>query len=316
MDPICGLIYDEYFEKHLTGPGHPENAKRATQVYRGLTQKKLLESSIVLPPQPVDEKLLQLIHDPAYLKQAKEDIKLGKSNLSTGDTSICKDSWSVALRASGSVILAIDQLFSGKLKRAFCVSRPPGHHATPNKGMGFCIFNHVALAARYAQEKYGIGKVLIVDWDVHHGNGTQDIFYDDESVFFMSSHQYPWYPGTGSAVETGKGKGLGSTLNFPLPAGTGKKEIVHDAFGEELQKRMDSYRPELVLISAGFDSRLGDPLGQFTLMDEDFADLTKIVCGIASQHAEDKVISVLEGGYDFAGLSNAASAHYKVFSSV
>ena len=181
--------------------------------------------------------------------------------------------------------------------------------------MGFCIFNHVAIAARYAQKKYGVGKVLIVDWDVHHGNGTQDIFYEDETVFFMSSHQSPWYPGTGAKEESGTGKGLGSTLNFPLPAGSGRKEIVEDAFGNELQKRMNTFRPELILISAGFDSRRGDPLGQFTLEDQDFANLTEIICDLADEFCQGKVISILEGGYDFGGLTKAANAHFKALSS-
>ena len=315
MGQECGLIYDNYFEKHDTGRGHPESPMRATHVYKGLLQGNLLKSTSVLHPEPIEEIHLSLAHDPSYLAQAKRDIEDGLKTLTTGDTSVSKDSWSVALRASGSACLAVKELFSGKLTRAFCASRPPGHHATPSKGMGFCIFNHVALAARYAQKKYGVGKVLIVDWDVHHGNGTQDIFYEDETVFFMSSHQSPWYPGTGTKVETGTGKGLGSTLNFPLPAGSGRKEIVEDAFGNELQKRMSKFRPELILISAGFDSRRGDPLGQFTLEDQDFANLTEIICDLAGEFCQGKVISILEGGYDFGGLAKAANAHFKALSS-
>jgi acetoin utilization deacetylase AcuC-like enzyme len=287
---------------------------RATHVYKALLQQNLIQSSSVLQPEPIDEIHLSLAHDPKYLAQAKRDIEEGLKTLTTGDTSVSQDSWSVALRASGSACLAVKEVFSGKLTRAFCASRPPGHHATAAKGMGFCIFNHVALAARYAQKKYGVGKVLIVDWDVHHGNGTQDIFYEDETVFFMSSHQSPWYPGTGAKFETGTGKGLGSTLNFPLPAGSGRKEIVEDAFGNELQKRMNTFRPELILISAGFDSRQGDPLGQFTLEDQDFANLTEIICDLAGEFCQGKVISILEGGYDFGGLAKAANAHFKALS--
>ena len=314
MGQKCGLIYDSYYEKHDTGLGHPESPMRATQVYKGLLQENLIQSSSVLQPEPIEEIHLRLAHDPKYLAQVKRDIEEGLKALTTGDTSVSQDSWSVAMRASGSACLAVKELFSGKLTRAFCASRPPGHHATPAKGMGFCIFNHVAIAARYAQKKYGVGKVLIVDWDVHHGNGTQDIFYEDETVFFMSSHQSPWYPGTGAREETGTGKGLGSTLNFPLPAGSGRKEIVGDAFGNELQKRMNKFRPELILISAGFDSRRGDPLGQFTLEDQDFANLTEIICDLAGEFCEGKVISILEGGYDFRGLAKAANAHFKALS--
>ena len=212
MGQKCGLIYDNYYEKHDTGLGHPESPMRATHVYKALLQQNLIQSSSVLQPEPIDEIHLSLAHDPKYLAQAKRDIEEGLKTLTTGDTSVSQDSWSVALRASGSACLAVKEVFSGKLTRAFCASRPPGHHATAAKGMGFCIFNHVALAARYAQKKYGVGKVLIVDWDVHHGNGTQDIFYEDETVFFMSSHQSPWYPGTGAKFETGTGKGLGLSL--------------------------------------------------------------------------------------------------------
>jgi acetoin utilization deacetylase AcuC-like enzyme len=176
--------------------------------------------------------------------------------------------------------------------------------------MGFCLLNNVALAARRAQKKHGIAKVLIVDWDVHHGNGTQDVFYEDGSVFFCSTHQSPWYPGTGAAGETGHGAGLGTTLNFPLPAGSGRKDVL-GALETRLVAAMEKFRPELVLVSAGFDSRRQDPLGQFTLGDEDFTDLTRLVRSIADTHAEGRIVSVLEGGYSLTGLASAATAHVK-----
>lgn len=307
----CGLVYDSFFEKHLTGPEHPEQPVRASRVYREIVKAGLLPKILKIKPQACEEETLALAHEPAYLAQAKKDVLRGLSTLSTGDTQICSDSWEVSLRASGGALQAVDLVMNGAIKRAFCLTRPPGHHATPSKGMGFCIFNHVAIAARYAQKKYGLGKVLIVDWDVHHGNGTQDVFYEDDSVLFLSTHQSPWYPGTGDREETGKGKGLGYTLNFPLPAGSGRSEIVEGAFGLDLPKKINSFRPELVLISAGFDSRRGDPLGQFRLEDRDFADLTRLVVDLSKDHCDGRVVSVLEGGYDLDGLAKASTAHFK-----
>jgi acetoin utilization deacetylase AcuC-like enzyme len=197
---------------------------------------------------------------------------------------------------------------SGRARNAFCVLRPPGHHATASRGMGFCLLNNVALAARYAQRHHGLERVLIVDWDVHHGNGTQEIFYTDPSVFFFSTHQWPLYPGTGRADEAGDGAGQGTTMNFPFPAGSGRTEVL-GVVENSLMPAADRFQPGLVLISAGFDSRIGDPLGGFTLTDEDFADLTRRAMEIADRHAQGRVVSVLEGGYDLEGLASATAAH-------
>jgi acetoin utilization deacetylase AcuC-like enzyme len=174
--------------------------------------------------------------------------------------------------------------------------------------MGFCLFNTVAVAARYAQQKYSVDRVLIADWDVHHGNGTQDIFYSDGAVCFFSTHQYPWYPGTGASDETGAGPGLGTTLNCPFPAGSGRKEIL-GAFQDKLRPAAEAFQPGLVLLSAGFDSRAGDPLGNFLLTDADFADLTAVLREIAEKHAEGRLVSVLEGGYSLGGLAAGVRAH-------
>jgi len=195
-------------------------------------------------------------------------------------------------------------VMEGRAVNAFCAVRPPGHHASEERGMGFCLFNNIAIAARYAQKKYGVGRALIVDWDVHHGNGTQDIFYRDGSVFYFSTHQSPWYPGTGDADETGEGPGKGTTMNVPCASGSGRKEIL-DAFQHKLLPAARNFKPDLTLISAGFDSRLGDPLGELTLSDADFSDLTHIMLEIGGG----RLVSVLEGGYSLSGLGAASAAH-------
>jgi acetoin utilization deacetylase AcuC-like enzyme len=238
----------------------------------------------------------------------ERDVRAGRDGLSTGDTDICPRSLEAAVRGAGLCLNAVDLVMKGEADNAFCIVRPPGHHATPDRGMGFCLFNNVAVAARYAQKEYGVDRVAIADWDVHHGNGTQDIFYKDPSVFFFSTHQSPWYPGTGDLEETGTGAGKGTTLNCPFPAGSGREQIL-GAFRGKFQALMEEYKPGLLLLSAGFDSRRGDPLGHFRLTDEDFAELTNIMRKIADKHAGGRLISVLEGGYDLDGLTKAVGAH-------
>jgi acetoin utilization deacetylase AcuC-like enzyme len=215
-----------------------------------------------------------------------------------------------ARRAAGSALNAVDAVFSGRAQNAFCLVRPPGHHASNSVGMGFCVFNTVAIAARYAQRRHAVERVLIADWDVHHGNGTQDIFYRNGSVLFFSTHQSPWYPGTGDASETGEGAGAGRTINCPFPAGTGSNKIFA-AFREVLLPAANAFRPDLILLSAGFDSRVGDPLGQFLLTDDDFRHLTNMVTELTAKHAQGRVVSVLEGGYSLDGLALATEAHVR-----
>jgi acetoin utilization deacetylase AcuC-like enzyme len=303
------LVADPISKEHLTPPGHPERPGRFDAALAGthglglqrLDARKALEEDIVL------------CHSPRYFQVVKREVAADFGNLSTGDTSISMASLEVALYATGAVLNAVDAVFERAADNAFCIVRPPGHHATPDRGMGFCIFNNVAIGARYAQQKHGAERVLIADWDVHHGNGTQDIFYTDRSVLFFSTHQYPWYPGTGSASETGVGAGEGKTLNCPLPAGAGRKEIL-GAFRDKLVAAAEAFRPDLVLISAGFDSRAGDPLGRFLLEDHDFGELTSIMMGIADRHAAGRLVSVLEGGYNLRGLTSAVRAHVRTLS--
>ncbi len=303
-----GVVYDDIFSTHDTGRGHPESPKRYEAIIKVLLKADFAESLRRLKPQVATDGDISRCHGNEYVATAKRDILSGARSLSTGDTSICRESLKAALHAAGGACTAVDTVVQRKAKNVFCAVRPPGHHATPDRGMGFCIFNNAAIAARYAQQEHGVEKVLIVDWDVHHGNGTQDIFYEDGSVFFFSTHQSPWYPGTGSKEETGQGKGKGTTLNRPFPAGSGRKEIV-GVFQDDLLPAANRFKPDLVIISAGFDSRVGDPLGRFRLTDDDFVDLTGIVLDIAKQHAEGRVISILEGGYNLAGLASAVTAH-------
>ncbi|MEP6671756.1 MAG: histone deacetylase [Chthoniobacter sp.] len=305
---MTALVADAACQLHDTGHGHPESPARFSAVMDGLKRAGLLEKRTRLQPRAVTGDDLALAHEIDYLRRAERDILSGAAQLSTGDTSVCEASWEAARLAVGCALAAVDAVIEGKADNAFCAVRPPGHHATADRGMGFCVLNNVALAARHAQRRHGIERVLIVDWDVHHGNGTQDIFYEDGSVFFFSTHQSPWYPGTGHAKETGAGAGKGATLNCPLPAGAGRTEIFA-AFEEQLLPAMEKFRPEFVLISAGFDSRAGDPLGDFLLTDADFADLTQLVRGIADRHAKGRVVSLLEGGYGLGGLASAAAAH-------
>jgi acetoin utilization deacetylase AcuC-like enzyme len=303
---MTALLADPVYREHLRErPGHPERAERFDAVAAALAPVKGL-TPIASRIATDDE--LQLCHTPAYLHRARLEIEAGQPYLSTGDTDVTHNSWDVAIRAAGGVLNAVDAVCSGPAKNAFCAVRPPGHHATASRGMGFCILNNIALGARYAQRQHGLARIAIVDWDVHHGNGTQEIYYSDPSVFFFSTHQWPLYPGTGRADETGEGAGEGTTMNFPFPAGSGRTEIL-GAVRNSLMPAMEQFRPELVMISAGFDSRIGDLLGRFTLTDDDFMDLTRAVKEIADRSAGGRVVSVLEGGYNLEGLASAAHAH-------
>ena len=301
---MTGLVADPACKEHHTGSRHPERPDRFDAALAALDGLDVIR----IEPRVAVEDEIALCHSLSYIKLVEREVMSGFHELSTGDTIISTRSLDAALRATGAVLNAVDAVMDGKAQNAFCIVRPPGHHATPVRGMGFCLFNSIAIAARYAQKKYKVARVLIADWDVHHGNGTQDIFYTDGTVFFFSTHQHPWYPGTGAPEETGEGEGVGTTLNCPFPAGSGRKEIL-GAFQEKLLPAAERFKPELVLISAGFDSREGDPLGNFLLTDTDFADLTRVMREIADKHAGGRVVSVLEGGYSLPGLAAGVRAH-------
>src|ERR1043165_2595490 len=308
-----GLLIDRRYEKHEPGAGHPERPERISSILTALTKAQLTEEKSKqikrIAPRHATGDEVRLIHSGEYVRLAETEITRGDKTLSTGDTNVSKDSLETAYLAAGGILETVDALFRGDIENAFCAIRPPGHHAGVARGMGFCIFNNIAIAARYAQKNHGIHRVLIADWDVHHGNGTQDIFYEDDTVYFFSTHQWPLYPGTGPASDTGRGKGVGYTLNCPFPKGS-RKEIL-DAFKEKLVPAAAKFKPELILLSAGFDSRVDDPLGGFKLTDDDFVTLTKLMLDMAAEHCKGRLISVLEGGYNLDGLASAATAHVK-----
>lgn len=305
---MTGLLLDPIYQQHDPGPGHPESIKRHIAITQALTTSGLVAKTQAISPRAATLDELAFCHDRGYIATAKEDVESGLDDLSTGDTAICTRSYDVAIQAVGGVLNAVDAVFTGKAANAFCAVRPPGHHARPAQGMGFCLFNNIAIAARHAQQKHGAQKVAIIDWDVHHGNGTQDIFYEDGSVLFCSTHQSPLYPFTGHASETGSGKGLGVTLNLPFPARTGMSTIG-SAFTDRLLPAIDVFKPDLILISAGFDSRIDDPLGQFRLTDDDFIALTKLLLESAKTQCQGRLVSILEGGYNIQGLASAVTHH-------
>ncbi|MGE5340553.1 MAG: histone deacetylase [Candidatus Omnitrophota bacterium] len=304
----CGYLCDDIYFEHDPGEGHPESPERLAALHTAVQNAEWYDKLVLLGHHPVDVETLALVHEPAYIELVRRECEAGRGCLSTGDAAICKKSYDVARHAVGGVLDAVDAVFEKRIDRAFCAVRPPAHHASADKGMGFCLFNSIAVAARYAQKKYHIERVLIADWDIHHGNGTQDIFYSDGSVFVMSTHQFPGYPGTGLYEQTGEGKGKGTTMNRPLFVGAGNKELIY-AFSKELLPAARDFKPELTLISAGFDSRVNDPLGGFRVDDTGFRELTKIMLEISYIAGEGRLVSVLEGGYNFIGLAAATLSH-------
>lgn len=301
-------LYDDVYLTHDSGYGHPEAPPRLIAIDSGVKQASWYKELMLLEAREADIETLCLAHDERYVQLVKQECEAGYRGLSTGDTTICPGSYAVALQAVGGVLAAVDAVVSGRARNAFCAVRPPGHHATQNRGMGFCLFNNIAIAARYAQKKHNVERVLIADWDVHHGNGTQNIFYDDNRVFFMSTHQSPWYPGTGARLETGAGKGEGFTMNRPFPAGAGNREII-DTFKNDFLPAAKDFKPDLTLLSSGFDSHINDPLGYFTIDDDGFRELTKIVLEIADIHGKGRLVSLIEGGYSLETLSSVVPAH-------
>jgi acetoin utilization deacetylase AcuC-like enzyme len=305
-----GFVYSDVFLRHNTGSDHPERPERLTAIVARLQEKGWGSDLVPIKPAPAVVEWITWVHTPAYVERVEKSCRSGRGYVDTRDAPASIESYEVSLLAAGGVLSAVDAVMAGKVRNAFCAVRPPGHHALKDRAMGFCFFNNVAIAARYIQKKYKLSKVLIVDWDVHHGNGTQAIFYEDPTVLYFSVHQSPFYPGTGMADEKGAGPGLGFTLNVPLPAGSGDAEYIQ-AFEEQLQPAAASFKPDFVLISAGFDAAKGDLLGRMNVSPEGYAELTRKVKRIARQYCQDRLVAILEGGYNLETLAASVEAHVR-----
>jgi acetoin utilization deacetylase AcuC-like enzyme len=306
---LTGFIYHEDYLKHKTGLMHPEHEGRLLAVIDHLKKSDLWDELLHVTPSPTDAKWILKVHTATHLNFVREMCEQGDTVLDReGDTQVCRESYVVALLAVGGVLAATDALMSGKAKNAYCAVRPPGHHAKSSRPMGFCLFNNVAVGARYAQEKYRLKRVAIIDWDVHHGNGTQEIFYEDPSVLYISTHQYPFYPGTGAAEERGAGKGKGFTLNIPLRAETDGEDYVK-LFKEKVLPALEDFKPNFLFISAGFDAHKDDPLAGLLLDESTYAEITRMLVGVAEKLCDGRIVSVLEGGYDLQALPRCVEAH-------
>jgi acetoin utilization deacetylase AcuC-like enzyme len=301
------LLYtDPVFLQHETGR-HPESADRLRTVTTHLEAAKLparFERGKIVP---ASIEQLARVHSVGHIERVREFAENGGGRIEA-DTVVSRKSFDVALRAAGTACDAVDRVLKGDHARACCLTRPPGHHALADDPMGFCLFNNAAIAARQAISGHKLSRVLIVDWDVHHGNGTQDIFYDDAEIYFLSAHRFPFYPGSGTREETGTGKGLGTVFNLPVEYGTARRQYLAE-FEQLLADCVKRCRPELVVISAGFDAHRLDPIGSLDLETEDFATLTKLVLDVADEYCNGRCISLLEGGYNVQALAESVEQH-------
>ncbi|MBX3305529.1 MAG: histone deacetylase [Nitrospira sp.] len=303
-----GLVYHPAFLEHDMGPGHPESPNRLRAIMQRLEESGTAAHLKRIEPRRAEDEWITQIHSPNYVASLNRHAPTeGRVSLDP-DTSMSPGSLHAAYLAAGGALAAVDAIMANQVEHVFCAVRPPGHHAEAGRAMGFCLFNNVAIAVRYVQKQYGLTRVLIVDWDVHHGNGTQHSFEEDPSVLFFSTHQYPHYPGTGRGTERGKGAGEGFTINVPMEAGEGDEEY-HNTFLKALVPAADAFKPEFVIISAGFDAHKDDPLASMGLTEAGYTDLTNIVAGVAKRHAKGRILSSLEGGYNLTALAESVDAH-------
>lgn len=295
-----GIVLDKLYVDHDNGMGHPESQERILAIVDMLKFTKLFDEVVRIEPRDATKEEITLVHTPEHYDNIASTKGKSKVFLDA-DTSTCPVSFDAALRAAGGMISAIDSVLSKEVDRAFPLVRPPGHHAEADRAMGFCLFNNVAVGAAYLTEVKGLERVLVIDWDIHHGNGTQHIFYDTSKVLYFSTHQYPFYPGTGAAEEVGSGEGKGYTVNVPMEPGMGDDEFIR-IFEEILKPIIDQYKPEFILVSAGFDIYFEDPLGGMKVSPEGFAKLTRLLTDEADKICDGKIVFLLEGGYNLDGL--------------
>ena len=307
------LVYDERFYDHRTGPHHPERPQRLAAIWCGLRQEGLWERLVHLPCREASITAIGRVHDPAYLKGIEEACAAGRAYLDAGDTTVCPASFQIARLAAGGVLAVIDAVMAGQVDKGFCAVRPPGHHAERDRAMGFCLLNHVAIGACELLERHGCDRVAIVDFDVHHGNGTQHIFEDRAEVLFISLHEDPasLYPGTGRADERGRGAGEGATVNLPLAPGSGDSHYRR-AFVDGVLPALGRFGPEVLLVSAGFDASAADPLAHMKVTPAGFAWMSRQLKDAAARWCGGRLISLLEGGYDLDSLGQCVAAHVRV----
>jgi acetoin utilization deacetylase AcuC-like enzyme len=306
-----GYVYDPIYLEHETGD-HPENSRRLISVMSHLERTEMLDKLILLQPRPASQSELESTHTANYISEIKASSKNGGGWLDP-DTIVSSRSYDAALYAAGGFINAIDSVCSRKVDKAFALVRPPGHHAIEDQAMGFCIFNNIAIGANYALNKLGMDRILIVDFDVHHGNGTQRTFYNNSEVFYFSTHQYPFFPGTGSIEETGNGKGKGYTLNFPMKAGWGDEEYIK-IFNEILVPAARRFQPKIILVSAGFDCHWADRLAMIQVSLTGLVQLISVLRNLADELCEGRLVFTLEGGYNLQVIAASVKATFDILS--